>query len=322
MIDEAMGLDILYIGGAGRSGSTLLDIILGNMPGFISLGEVLDFWQHANQDKMRCGCGEMLSDCPIWSEVIKALSDVQGINFQDAVHLKNQLDRTRTLPIRFFLKQLYKKEQQIYRKYLADLYGTLAGIVGTRILVDSSKTPTHLFYLSHLADVRIRVLHLVRDPRAVAYSWKKRVKRDFGVKDENARMDKRVFLNSVIRWMMENRYVHLFGKQAYAYSLMRYEDFTESPFETLKNTLDQLDISHEGIEFLHSPSLHLNPTHSVGGNPMRFREITTIRRDDAWKREMSILTQAWLGLLSLPQLINYNYALVQRPPMTGNIQES
>jgi len=304
--------EILYIGGAGRSGSTLLDMILGNVPGFFSLGETLDFWQHASIHDMRCGCGEMLEKCPFWSVVIHRLVKDHGISFTDAVRLKKELDRTRTLPLRSFNQFTHKKDQSVYGDYLSALYAELADMAGGRILVDSSKTPAHLSYLSGIPGIRIHVLHLVRDPRAVAYSWKKRAKRELGAKDKDSHMDKRSYLNAIFRWMMENRFVQLFGKRQYAYAVLRYEDFTDSPYETLNATLRALDLPDADVSILRESELKLEPTHSVGGNPMRFCQVTTIRRDDAWKKKMSPLTQCWLGLVSLPQLINYNYDLLQR----------
>ena len=50
-------------------------------------------------------------------------------------------------------------------------------LTGSPVVVDSSKHVSLAFALSHDADLDLRVLHMVRDPRAVAYSWSKEVAR-------------------------------------------------------------------------------------------------------------------------------------------------
>jgi hypothetical protein len=47
---------VLYIGGWGRSGSTLLDLILGQAPGVFSAGEVREIWQSGLVENRPCGC--------------------------------------------------------------------------------------------------------------------------------------------------------------------------------------------------------------------------------------------------------------------------
>src|SRR3989442_14068903 len=63
------GLRVLYIGGWGRSGSTLLDRMLGQVPGFFSLGEVREIWQSGLTENRPCGCGAPFPDCVLWTAV-------------------------------------------------------------------------------------------------------------------------------------------------------------------------------------------------------------------------------------------------------------
>ena len=60
---------ILYIAGYGRSGSTLLDIVLGNHPENVGVGEVsflLNDW--ANRSR-RCSCGVPYQECEFWKNL-------------------------------------------------------------------------------------------------------------------------------------------------------------------------------------------------------------------------------------------------------------
>ena len=60
---------ILFVGGEGRSGTTLLDQLLGQVPGVASTGELFAIWEHGVLDDDRCGCGAPFSACPVWSAV-------------------------------------------------------------------------------------------------------------------------------------------------------------------------------------------------------------------------------------------------------------
>ena len=60
---------VLFIGGWGRSGSTLLDRVLGHVPGVVSLGEVREIWVRGVIEDRPCGCDRPFSECPFWTEV-------------------------------------------------------------------------------------------------------------------------------------------------------------------------------------------------------------------------------------------------------------
>src|SRR5215204_2827150 len=49
---------VLYIGGHGRSGSTILAQTLGQIPGFVNVGEVWQVWYRGLRENERCGCGQ------------------------------------------------------------------------------------------------------------------------------------------------------------------------------------------------------------------------------------------------------------------------
>jgi hypothetical protein len=60
---------LLYLGGLGRSGSTIIERLLGQLPGVCSVGEVVHLWRRGIGDAERCGCGEPFPGCPFWSKV-------------------------------------------------------------------------------------------------------------------------------------------------------------------------------------------------------------------------------------------------------------
>ena len=69
-------VDVVYIAGDGRSGSTLLSRLLNQLPGWLALGEVRYFWERGLQQNRACECGHPFGECPLWREVVAELRDI------------------------------------------------------------------------------------------------------------------------------------------------------------------------------------------------------------------------------------------------------
>ena len=63
-------LKILYLLGSSRTGSTLLDNILGEFDGFFSAGEVRFLWRRLLENR-RCGCGQPIGQCEVWGPILQ-----------------------------------------------------------------------------------------------------------------------------------------------------------------------------------------------------------------------------------------------------------
>lgn len=57
-----------------------------------------------------------------------------------------------------------------YRALLGHLYRAIRRVTGARVVVDSSKNASYARILADTPGIRLRILHLVRDSRGVAYS--------------------------------------------------------------------------------------------------------------------------------------------------------
>jgi hypothetical protein len=87
-------LKVLFLGGHGRSGSTILDRLLGQLPGFFSIGELRNVWQRSLLEDQLCGCGEPFSRCGFWRAVVdRALGDVDAATVRAIVDQKQAVDR-------------------------------------------------------------------------------------------------------------------------------------------------------------------------------------------------------------------------------------
>ena len=62
---------VMYVASWSRSGSTLLDLMLGQIPGFVSVGELRFLWERGVREGQLCGCGAPVPKCPFWSRVLE-----------------------------------------------------------------------------------------------------------------------------------------------------------------------------------------------------------------------------------------------------------
>ena len=64
---------IILIAGHSRSGSTLLDRLLGEMDGFVTVGELRCLWIRGLIDDQLCGCGAAFQSCEHWRGIVADL---------------------------------------------------------------------------------------------------------------------------------------------------------------------------------------------------------------------------------------------------------
>jgi len=66
---------VLYVMGAGRSGTTLLGRVIGAHDGYVNVGELRFLWQRGILEARSCGCGRPIPSCYLWSQVLDLVSD-------------------------------------------------------------------------------------------------------------------------------------------------------------------------------------------------------------------------------------------------------
>ena len=292
---------VLLMVGSGRSGSTLLERALGDVPGVASLGETVHLWERGVRDHELCGCGLTFDKCEFWSAVGKAAFDGwETLDLSEVV-----ADRHRVVRTRRYLELLttspsaqHRLERDRMVSRLGRLYGAAYDTSGARLLVDSSKLPAYAA-LARRAQVDLRCVHVVRDPRGVAHSWAKSVKRP-EVVDEAVMMPRYGAARSAATWTTFAGLATGLRTRGVPLTTVRYEDFLDAPAETLQRLLDFA--GHDtGTELAHVDGrrIQLREAHTVAGNPMRFKTgAVDLVRDDAWRSQLPARDRRVVGLLT------------------------
>ena len=305
---------VLYVGGLGRSGSTLIERLIGQLPGVCAVGELVHLWQRGITDDERCGCGEPFRQCPFWQQVgMAAFGGWDQVEVSRVAALRFRVDRNRFIPA-LARRDLRPKMRQVlteYTSYYARMYAAITQVSGCGLVVDSSKHPSLAHCLRWQADVDLRVLHLVRDPRAVAYSWSRQVLRPDT--DRQSYMTRYSPAVAAEQWDVQNAALHLLVRSGVPTMRLRYEDFTAEPELTLHLIAGFAGLpAQDSYPFLttHGTSwaAHLAVGHSVSGNPMRFTAgQVPISRDERWRTHMPRAQQRAVAALTLPLLAGYGY---------------
>ena len=264
---------VLYLAGSGRSGSTLVTTVLGQYDGVFAAGELRYLWQRGELENRPCGCGRPLRDCPLWREVRRDLPTDRAAAI--AAGLRGRL-RMRGLPA---LLRRHRRGRRPVPAHpddaaLTDLYAAVARHTGARVVVDSSKLPPYGALLGALPGIELRVLHLVRDPRATAFSWRRRRGLDGDTDPEL--MSRPPVWKAALLWLVWNTVtVRLWGGGApESYLRVRYEDLTADPEATLRRIAGFAGVDADSGPFTGPATVRLVPTHSVAGNPSRHRTGT------------------------------------------------
>lgn len=167
---------VIYIAAHSRSGSTIVDRVLGQVHGGFTVGELRNIWQRSFIENQLCGCHSKFTECDVWKEIVKG--SAFDTKYAEKMHsISRKVDRFKKIPQIIFPKlssALFKRDMSEYLEGLSKLYTGVNKIVEPEFIIDSSKSSS---YAMHLRHIDLHIVHLVRDSRAVAYSRMRKKKR-------------------------------------------------------------------------------------------------------------------------------------------------
>lgn len=302
---------VLYVAGSGRSGTTILDNLLGQVDGFVSVGELRHIWQRGILDGRACGCGKPLLECEFWREAF----DASFGSVPDAKAALAAMGDVRTRDVRSMLrtKQAGRMlEDCEYAHYLKGLYDGIVAASGARVIVDSSKFPADAIVAAGLPGYEVFVLHAVRDPRAVAHSWQRR--RTVADKDGGEGQFRREDLvRSTATWQIFNIATRGSVRKAVGdshYRLLRYEDLATEPERHFQEVIDFVGEGSARRPAFRGNEVDVRPSHTAFGNFRRFSTgSTTISLDREWEREMPTWRKTAVATIAMPTLLAMGYPL-------------
>jgi len=303
MSESSRNAKIIYIVAHGHSGTTLLDTLIGNMPGAVSTGEVerIAQWATSDDPDKVCTCGAPITECALWGPCCDRLredADQQNLTrgsfwARFPVHLGDHGKRFYVgflLPLLFFLGSsrllgLFRRYAPVSAALRATnnswrLFRALESVSGARIIVDSSKSPLRMkaLYLTRWAlgqGQPFYIIHVVRDGRAIVSSYQRRIPRSVAH-----------YANEWRRRLLY-RTAMLFTVSRQDRLTLKYENLASSPLATLQEICafigEPESLAAEAFQSAGSVK------HNVSGNPARLDRdaLARVRLDERWRQELS-----------------------------------
>lgn len=316
-------MKVLSIVGPGRSGTTILASIMGEVDGVFSTGELRWFWQRGLLEGRTCGCGLPPTECEVWSAVLSRLvGDCGPPRSGDVtVFAARVVAAQRAVAARSNRLRVIRSvaggaggwdDLQHVRSATADVFSALSTVTGARLVIDTSKRAQDAAIVAALDDVDHYVLHIVRDPRAVAYSWSRR--KSNPAAEVNGTMLTRGASGAVSRWTencvgAEVLKRYLPGDR---WMSLRYEDFVAAPRWTIGSIFAFLGMD-VATPFSEDRTVVLGRNHTVAGNPNRFRTgAVTIVDDDEWRTRLARQDRMRVAAVAFPLMLRYRYSIRPR----------
>ena len=307
--ERRMGeIRVIYVVGYGRSGSTMLNALLGKHPDVEIFGEARNLHAVAAADEL-CSCRARIGDCPFWREVWSCWRDRVGADLvDDYPRLQQRAERLQRLPLLLLASALGTRELRRYGLVTRALFESLAEVSGKRTLVDVSKYPGRALALARTPGVDLRLIHLVRDVRGVAYSRLKSFSKDLegGLQNKIAPVSS---TRTAWSWTTLNLISSLVmgchdGARG---TRVRYEDLVGSPNATLDRIGALVGLDMTPVREALAADEAFGFGHTVAGNRVRMAGSLRLTPDLAWTEKLSADDQqrAWRWCWPLMRLYGY-----------------
>jgi hypothetical protein len=312
-------MKILYVLGASRCGSTVLGNLLGEMDGFFSAGELKFLWERVLQGRV-CGCHSRLEQCEVWGEILEAHRIAGG----SATPSSMLADARASLRLHHMPYLLLQRPGRVsgrisldrYLGVLERTYRTLDHVSAARVVVDTSKHPSNGMATWLMPGIETYFLHLVRDPRAVAYSESQWKANPDGT--PTGMMPKLPVWEASLHWTSRNIASEAIRVRVGSarFARMRYEDFIARPRQAVESITRLLGERFDPRPFIDEHAVELAMNHTVSGNADRFvTGKVQLRLDDRWTRHMARRDRRIVAGLTAPLMYRYGYNPVH-PSMT------
>ena len=306
-------IKVLYIVGGERSGSTLVDTVLGNHPDIVGVGELGQIVKLGYKEKERCSCGKVLDNCEFFEQV-KAMyfARTGDSDFEYYERLRVKYESKRAWP-KLLFGLVRSSEVDDYCARTRAILESISKVSGRSIVLDSSKKFSRLVALSFCREIEIVPIHLVRHCCGFVYSTKKSQLRT-GFADKTVVVKPKLTVVAALHWNVVNwlslaslAFLRVFRGQR-QWLFVSYEAFCDDPEKSLMDIGSAIDLDMTSLARRAGGGETFDILHKVGGNLMKYNQTLTIRFDDAWKRELPKTTRFATWFFSWPLMFFYSRA--------------
>ena len=311
-------INLIYIASIGRSGSTLLESMLGAHSQIQTMGE-LHIWPHEIEGGIRpCSCGQYVEACPFWAEVQRRVDPLKqkgpGVSFFREQHHAGKTLRLKRL--KGFKKdhlsraaeqaeiEAFGQNNEAIFQHFLEVMNEQEGQSPTWI-VDASKDPYRLLWLIKSGLFNVKVVHMVKNPNAFIYSVTKHLINE----PSGFNLHKRLYFTArqSVAWIIQNALFSKIASNHLApadYLLLTYEAFATEPYVSFEKVCQMIGCEYEKQAV---DSFRQGSVHTIAGNPMRY-ENRGIVLDEKWKSRLPQSSKRLASLLTATVKSRYGYS--------------
>ncbi len=293
-------MPLVYILSTGRSGSTLLDVLLGAQPECWTLGEfqMLDI---GVGHQMRCGCHAPLGQCDFWGPIVERVRRTIRFPlgyFRSGRHPTGKVVRWALLPSIITACPL-RAQRPAAEAYAISNFAALdeAKFAAEQHqdkvswLIDASKDPYRLLWLQASGHFDIRVIHLIRRPE--------------GFVSNMMRSASASGTNGVVkyagRWLVDNMIARsLLWRMFWPESVktVHYEDLATDPEAAIGDLCHWLETPFDADR---TKGTRIEVNHGLAGSRPRW-DALDVTFEETWRTTLSSFHQKLISLLTAPLL--------------------
>ena len=279
-------IPLIYLLGAGRSGTTVIATVMNAHPNIQTAGELHQFFGHLLGDK-DCSCGNTLATCEFWRNT----SNNFQVSIKELRNWKRQIKKQeahRNIPKYLFNKREYKDYCKIQELLFTNIKKETEG----QWILDSSKYIGRYLLLKRSEKLKVRGVYVVRDVRGVIASFMKKVQTS------------RSPLSAILYYLMINTFAQLVCWMDREVVKVRYEDFMRDPERVVQEICGRISPT---LDIPISLPSEFEMPHIIGGNRLRKHKTISLNFDEKWKTSIPRGKQILYYFLALPIMILNQY---------------
>lgn len=317
---------IMFIAGAGRSGSTLVGNALEQAFQGFHVGEMWGVFDYTAEKGLHCSCGKSYPECEFWREIFETSFGPEWADKFRGWDFQENLPRSKQLPF-ILLRRKFRRSDGAKAEFpkleepfeaIKTMFGRIQQTTRVNIILDSSKFSSYAWMLTQKSKYKVIVLHLVRDPRSTTNSW---ITKPIPMYDTRNRMfttRTRTELEAVVYWIRSNMAAWLLSQLGIPYKRIQYEAYVNNPYDLTKQIADfmrktfvPVTLDRNGLDNLKKGQIVHKERHLIGSNPGLKRQVgdVTIREDLKWLDDVSKIRYVVWTLIFLPWLVWFGYPL-------------
>lgn len=308
-------ITVLYVVGVGRSGSTILDILLGDHAQLESVGELINVNSSAWIKDEFCSCHNKASECEFWVRVKAVWLEKSGVtDLTEYSQLQDQFEFCLYKPSR--LQKAADADPKAYERFLQLtelMYVAISEVSGRSVIVDSSKSRVRGYHLAKLPKLDLHFVHLIRDTRDIINSLRKTHAPDL----ENGVQQPLRSLpgwRTSLSWILANLQTHHLIKH-YSdgrYCVIKYEDLLEFPEIAIGKIQAMLDIDLSSVIKSAQTGRALDVGHTVAGNRLRMQDTVSFNAKKPAIKKLSAIDTLSFSVFAYWLARQYGYPFTRK----------